>query len=382
MKKLKLMIPGPVDVEEEVLMAMASPSMPHYGPDWMEIYTETIESLKKVFQTENDLFLMVAPGSGALDAALGSLLGTGEKVLIPVNGFFGRRLASIAQSYGLEVVSQEFPAGQPIQPEAVRDRLDAEEDIQAIAIVHHETSTGVLNPLQKVAAIAGEMEVPIVVDAVSSLGGVPLPVDEWGIDICVTVGNKCLETPPGLSAISISQRAWEIIESKGSRNHGWYLNLQTWRKYAEDWATWHPYPTTLATNNILALRVSLRRILAEGLENRFSRHLQAARWVREGLRNLGFEMMVEDAFASPLTTAVKARPEVSPSELAGYLRSEHGIMISGGLEELAGKIFRVGHMGKAANRDYVLSFLFGVEDFLRYKGEKVAFGQSLEGMGH
>jgi alanine-glyoxylate transaminase/serine-glyoxylate transaminase/serine-pyruvate transaminase len=374
MANYKLMIPGPVDVEDEVLSEMASPVPAHYGDEWMKIYLETVNCLKRVFQTENDLFIMGGPGSAALDASFGSLLATGEKVLIPSNGFFGRRLRAMARGYGLKVVPLDFPLEQAISAPAVEAHLQKEKDIQAVAVVHHETSTGILNPLSEIAAVTNKAGVPIIVDAVASLGGVPLLVDEWGIDLCVTVPNKCLAAPPGISLISISQRAWGIIESKSDRSHGWYLNLQTWRQYATEWASWHPYPTTMATNNVLALLASLKRLLTEGLETRYAKTAKAAEMTREGLTDMGFEMFVEGPHASPLLTAAKGRPDMSIAEMARFLRNECGIMIGGGLDELAGKIFRVGHMGRAISPEYIEAFLAGVRDFLQRKGLEAGQG--------
>lgn len=374
MSSYKLMIPGPVDVEDEVLSEMASPVRAHYGDEWMKVYLETVDCLKQVFQTENDLFIIGGPGTAALDASFGSLLATGEKVLIPSNGFFGQRLRAMARGYGLEVVPPDFPPEQAISAAAVEALMQKERDIQAVAVVHHETSTGVLNPLPEIAVVTNKAGVPIIVDAVSSLGGVPLPVDEWGIDLCVTVPNKCLAAPPGISLISVSQRAWEIIESKRNRSHGWYLNLQTWKQYATEWASWHPYPTTMASNNVLALLTSLKRLLAEGLETRYARTAKAAEMTREGLTDMGFEMFVEGTHAAPLLTAAKGRPDASIAEMARFLRDECGIMIGGGIDELAGKIFRVGHMGKAISPEYTEAFLAGVRGFLQQKGLEV--GQS------
>jgi len=198
---IKLMIPGPVGVEDEVLAAMAEPVRAHYGPAWLEIYDETLERLKRIFGTQNNMLLLTGPGSAGLEAALGSLAGRGDKVLVAYNGFFGERMATIARSHGLEVRTVEAQLGQPVDPEAIRKLLAAERDIQAMAVVHLETSTGVLNPLQEIVTTAGEFGVPLILDAVSSLGGMPLPVDEWGIDVCVTVGNKCLAGPIGLVPI-------------------------------------------------------------------------------------------------------------------------------------------------------------------------------------
>lgn len=366
MKHYKLLIPGPVDAEDAVLAQMAKPILPHYGTEWVELYHQTINYLKQVFQTENDLFLLVGPGTAALDMAFGSLLAPGEKALILSNGFFGDRLVSIARACGIETTVLSSPLGQIIDPQRLRAYLRSDSDIRALALVHHETSTGVLNPLAEIAAVARERGVPIILDAVSSLGGVPLPVDEWGIDLCITVANKCLAAPPGLAPISVSPRAWEIID-RNTATHGWYLNLKTWRKYADMWAGFHPYPTTLPTNNILALRASLRCILDSELETWYARHRKAADRVRRGLEELGFEMFAPDEHASPLTTAVKAHPEFEVGDLIQFLKEKHGLLVSGGIAELAGKIFRVGHMGKAASREYTDALLGGVADFIQHR---------------
>jgi alanine-glyoxylate transaminase/serine-glyoxylate transaminase/serine-pyruvate transaminase len=367
----RLMIPGPVDVEDEVLAALAEPIRPHYGPEWVEIYHEALERLKQIFGTQNDVILMVGPGSAGLDAALGSMARTGEKVLVPSNGFFGQRMATVAQSYGLDVRNIEAPMGKPLDPEAVRRRLLAEPDIQVVAFVHLETSTGVLNPLQEIVAVVKEFGVPIVVDAVSSMGGMPLPVDELGIDLCITVSNKCLAAPAGLVFISVSQRAWDHMDQRSGRAHGWYLNLRTWKDYAINWASWHPYPTTLPTNNIVALVASLRRILDEGLELYYERHVLAAQTVRAGLRGLGFEMLMPEAHASPLITTVRGLQGMDIEEFRRFLREEWQVMIAGGLEELRGRVFRVGHIGKAASMEYIEHFLRGVEAYLSLQGYHV-----------
>jgi alanine-glyoxylate transaminase/serine-glyoxylate transaminase/serine-pyruvate transaminase len=377
MKRYKLMIPGPVDVEDEVLVAMSRPTMPHYGPDWLEIYHDVIGMLKQVFQTENDVLLVPGPGSAVLEAALGSLLTPGDLVCIPVSGFFSRRLVILANAHGLNVLPVDFAQGQPVEPDVLRQRMAEQRELErrssdqprlrALAVVHHETSTGVLNPLPEIIAVAREFDLPIIVDAVSSLGGVPLPVDEWGIDVCVTVANKCLATPPGVSILSVSPRAWEMIAARENSGRGWYLNLGTWRWYMDNWA-WHPYPITLPTNNIVALHVSLKRILAQGLDAHYAGYVQASTLVRRGLRDLGLEMFVADEWACPVISSVRARPDVPADELRDFLRDEHSILVSGGLDDLRGAIFRVGHMGKATSREYSLAFLRGVEDFLRRRG--------------
>jgi alanine-glyoxylate transaminase/serine-glyoxylate transaminase/serine-pyruvate transaminase len=373
----KLFIPGPCEPYEDVLAAMAQPTPRHYGSEWLEIYHETLGLLKRVFQTENDLFIVPGTGSALMDMAFGSLLSTGETVIVGDNGFFGDRLRATAEAYGLRVVRFTAPHGRPLDADDLRSALDREPEARAVAVVHHETGTTVLNPLRELAEVTHGAGLPIIVDAVSSLGGVPLPVDEWGIDVCVGVANKCLECPPGVAFISVGPRAWEWADRNKGQPHGWYLNLHTWKKYSTDWASWHPYPVTLPTNNILGLRVSLRRILDAGLDAHFARFRRAARAVRHGLEAVGFEMLIDEAFASPVATAVKARPEFRVIELVSYLAESHGILVSGGLGPLAGKIFRVGHMGKAAGRPYLVDFLSAVEMFLRQKELAVPEGASL-----
>ena len=365
MKRDRLMIPGPVDIADDVRQTMAGPAVPHYGDEWIEIYQETLDLLRRVFETQGDLHLLTGPGTAGLGAALGSLLRTGEKVLIPSNGFFGERMATVGTCYGLEVVSLMFPVGEPLDPQLIAEHLYQTPDVGAVAVVHHETSTGVLNPVREIASLARENDIPIIVDAVASLGGVRLPVDDWELDVVVTVANKCLAAPPGLAPISVSARAWEIMASKPDRAHGWYLNLETWKEYAERWADWHPFPTTLPTQNVMALRTSLRRILDKGLEQYHQEHVEAAARVRRGLREMGLELFVEGEHACPLITVVKGDESFEVGELITYLQAEHGIKISGGIGALSGKIFRVGHMGEAKSEAYARAFLAAVEDFLR-----------------
>jgi len=367
-------------VDEDVLASMASPVIRHYGPEWMEIYHETQALLQQVFKTTNEIFFVPGPASSLMDMAIGSLLATGEKIIVGDNGFFGERLAHISEGYGLSTVKHTAPLGQPLDPDGLQKLLIAHPDARVVALVHHETGTTVMNPLRKLAQVAGAAGRVVVVDAVSSMGGTDVRVDEWGIDVCVTTPNKCLEALPGMGFISISPRAWKLVDAHPQTNHGWYLNLKTWRQYATEWGSWHPTPVTLPTNVILALRTSLLKIVAMGLEAHFDKYLRASQAVRTGLRGLGFEMFVEDACASPIVTGVCARPEFSLDEMSKWLVTQRDIAIGGGLGELSGKMFRVGHLGKAATREYLVDFLFAMEEFLRQKGIPVPPGASLVGL--
>lgn len=331
---------------------------------------------KQIFGTRNDLYVMCGPGTMALEAAMVSALEIGDSVLIPYSGFFSERLGVVAAGAGLNVVHFDVAAGQPVLPEQVEAAFVAHPEIKALVVVHHETSTGVLNPLAEIVAVARAHDALVIVDAVSSLGGVPLPVDAWGIDVCVTVANKMLETPPGVALISISPRAWAMIESRQSPR-GWYLDLKTWRWYATHWRDWHPTPATMPTSNINALNLSLAMLLDDGLERRYAAQRAASRAVRQGMGALGFAMLVEEKYASPLTTACYLRPGVEGDALVTYLDERVGILISGGIGELSGKILRIGHIGAARRRDYIVALLLAVEAFLREQGEDVTPGMSL-----
>ena len=379
-KHLKLFTPGPGDVDEDVLESLSTPVIRHYGPEWMEIYNETQGLLKQVFKTNNEIFFVPGAASALMDMAIGSLLATGEKVIVGDNGFFGERLALIARGYGLQPITLKAPLGKAFDPQDLHSLLQQHPDARVVALVHHETGTTVLNPLHELAQMAYKAGRVVVVDAVSSLGGTDVRVDEWGIDICVTTPNKCLEAVPGIGFISVSPRAWELVDSHAQVNHGWYLNLKTWRQYAIEWGAWHPTPVTLPTNTILAARTSLQKIVGIGLEAHFEKYRWASQAVRQGLRAIGYEMFVDDTHASPIVTGVSKRAEFELAEMSKWLVEQRGIAVGGGLGELSGKIFRVGHLGKANTREYLVDFLFAMEEFLRQKSLPVLVGASLGGL--
>lgn len=356
------MIPGPVDVEPDVLSTMGQPILAHYGPEWMELYKEVTSLLRQIYQTQGDVLLIPGPGSAGLDAALGSLLPPGSRILIPTNGFFGERMATIAEANRLEVDRVASEWGTALDVTAVEAHL-LNRRMDALAVVHHETSTGVLNPLPDISDLARRHRLPLVVDAVSSLGGVDLPVDDWGIDLCVSVANKCLAAPPGVALLSVSERAWNMIEVN-TAHRGWYLNLQTWRQYARDWADWHPYPTTLPTSNIVALRMSLQRIMDKGLGAFHARHLASAQIVRDRLRDLGFPFFIEESLAAPMITTVGPYPGRTVDDFTSFLKDEHRILVGGGMGSLSGRMCRIGHMGRANSEDYITAFLAGAETFV------------------
>ena len=362
----RLMIPGPVNVEDEVLHQMGGPIQAHYGPEWTAAYNETRDLLKQIFLTQSDVHILVGSGSAGLDAAIGSIAGPGDTIVIGRNGFFGQRLVEIGHNYGLEVTVVDAPLGEPLNPTDVEDALNRNPGAVAMAATHLETSTTVVNPIEEIAEIAYRRGIPVIVDAVSSLAGISLAMDLWHIDICVGASQKCLSAPPGLSPVAISSRAWQTMKSKPDRGHGWYLNLETWQRYDEAWGEWHPFPITMATSNVLALRAGLQSLLAEGLETRIERYTRLARRLREGVRRLGLQPFTPDEEMAPILTAVYCPDGVSSGEIVHYLLEEHNIKIAGGLgQELKDRLIRIGHMGATVGEEDIDAVLAGLAAFLR-----------------
>jgi len=363
---IKLMIPGPVSVSEGVLHEMGAPVRAHYGAEWTAIYNETASLLKRVFRTAGDVHILVGSGTAGVDAAIGSMTLPGEKIIIGTNGFFGERMCHVARAYGLEIVDVETPLDRPLDPALFAKAIDQHPDAGAVAIVHLETSTTIVNPVREICNEARERNIPVIVDAVSSLAGMPLDMDDWGIDICVSASQKCLGAPPGLAPVAVSKNAWEVMKSKPNRGHGFYLNLETWRQYADEWGEWHPFPVTMATNNVLALRAGIRELLNAGIEATIERYISLALRFREGVRQLGMEPYTSDDQLCPIVTAVYGPAGVPTSEIVQFLLDKHRIKIAGGLGAgLKDRVFRVGHMGAKIAEEDIDDVLNALSDFMR-----------------
>jgi aspartate aminotransferase-like enzyme len=382
-KRVKLMIPGPVDIWEDTLDALGQKVYAHYGPEWLPIYSETVEMVKQVFQTKNEVIIMTAPGSGAIEAGLASLFAPGEKVAVVVNGAWAGRIIEILQVYGAQPVLVENEWGQAADLDKMAQTLEEHGDVAGIAVVGNETSTGVRNPVPELARLAHGRGIPIFVDAVSAMAGYNFPVDEWEVDVVSTSSNKAFELPPGLGLISVSERAWDLIEAKQAKSHrGWYLNLSTWKANSEKRPQFVS-PTTMATSLIVALRASLKRILEEEtLEGHWARYVWARDVVRAGLRNLDFQMLAADDVASPTITAFWKRDDMADAEeLREFMLKKHGFMLGSVGGPLAGKVIRLGHMGLASTQEYLVPCLLGIEDYIRtVKEVDVPVGASLIGL--
>jgi aspartate aminotransferase-like enzyme len=380
--RTKLMIPGPIDIWEETLEALSEPVRPHYGEEFMTIYRDTVAMLRQVFQTKNDILIMTAPGSGALDAGLAGLFSPHDRVAVVDNGPFAERLIDILAAYQCEVIPVEDAWGKAGDVDRMRSALKANRRVAGLVVVANDTGTGVRNPVREYAEVAREFHLPIFVDGVSAMGGYDVPVDEWGLDVVVTSSNKALETTPGLGIISVSDRAWEIIRSKNQTVHrGWYYDLARWKQCLES-SPEHPYPTTQASSLIVSLYTSLKRILQEEtLHGHWARYAWAQGVVRAGLRAMGFEPVAADDIASYTVTTFWIREDIrNRLELRDYLLQKHGFLIATAMGEFAFRVLRIGHMGKAGSRDYLVPCLLGIEDFVRQmKGADLPHGAGLAG---
>ena len=377
----KLMIPGPVDVWDETLIALSQKVRSNFNDDWRPIQEETIGYLKQVFQTENDVFILTAAGSGAVEMGVASLFSRGEKIAAISNGPFALRTIEILRAYDCDVVEIENGWGCGADLEQVAATLKQHPDLAGLTVVANETGTGVRNPVKELAELAHAHGVPILVDAVSAMGGYDLPVDKWDLDLVCTSSNKALEVPPGLGFVSVSQRAWDLVDAKQAKGgRGWYYNLSNWKQYR---GQGRYAPTTMATSMIVGLNASLKRIIeVETLQGHWARYAWAQKAVREGLRNLGFAMLAPDEVASFTVTAVCKHPSMAhEQEVRDFLAAKHGFIVSGTWGKTVGQAFRVSHMGRSSSKEYLIPFLLGIEDFLRTeKGIDVPLGASLVGM--
>ncbi|MCX6048264.1 MAG: alanine--glyoxylate aminotransferase family protein [Chloroflexi bacterium] len=379
----KLMIPGPVPVWDETLDALSEQVMSNYTDDFVPMYQATMKFLHQVFQTENDIFVLTAPGSGAVEIGVASLFNRGEKVAVVTNGPFAGRLIEVMRAYALDVIEIENEWGKAADLDQVRQALKKERKLAGVAVVANETGTGVRNPVKELAALAHERDLPILVDAVSGMGGYDLPVDKWALDIVCTSSNKALEIPPGLGIVSVSPRAWQVIDAKqATATRGWYYNLSTWKAYQAQRPD-NPSPTTMATGLIAGLHASLQRIIeGETLPGHWARYAWAQKVVRAGLRNIGFEMLVRDEDASFTVTAVCKRADMDhEQEVRDFLDAKHGYTVSGTWGKLTGEAFRISHMGQSSSPEYLYPFLLGIEDFVRsVKEVDIPVGSSLVGL--
>ena len=346
------MIPGPIDLTDEVLEALRAPVIPHYGDQWVELYTHVRQNLKRIAETDGDVFVLVGSGTAGIDAAIGSAVATGEHMIVVDNGFFSGRMVEIAAGYGIVTHVLHSERGCPVTPDELRAFMHAHAAAKVVALSQSETATGVLNDLEALGALVREEGGFTIVDAVSSFGAARIAVDAWAIGICCTASQKALEGPPGVAPVIVSPDAWPYLESKGDLHHGMYADLKVWRKYATEWSGFHPQPATMAVNVMRALQTSTDGLLSEGLDSRYGRYRAMAQSVRDRVRALGFQTLAQDAWASPTVTAVRSLDGLEADAVVRAVRECANIQIGGGVGDLRGEVFRIGHIGLSATAAY------------------------------
>ena len=342
-----LRTPGPTPIPGDIVEAMTSPMINHRGPEFDNLIKKATGQLKQVFMTKNDLFILTASGTGALEASIVNTLSPGDRVIAATAGAFGDRFVDMAEAYGADVKRLDFEWGGPIDPDAIRKALQAEPDIKAVLVTHNETSTGVTHPVEEIAKIVkGEFDKLLLVDAVSSLGCIPLPVDAWDCDMVGTASQKGFMIPPGLSFISVSERAWEAQQTASMPR--FYFDLAMAKQYLETGQT----PFTPNLSAMYGLSRALDNLLEEGMENVYGRHAAIGQFTRDSARELGLELLVADeAYASNTVTAIKVPEGVDQKALMGKMRTEHNVVLAGGQGRMSADIFRIGHLGAVEKED-------------------------------
>ncbi len=357
-----LMGPGPSDAHPRVLKAMATPLIGHLDPEFIQIMDGIKDMLRQLFKTKNDLtFAVSATGSAGMETCFVNLLEPGDEALVCVNGVFGNRMSDIVERCGAKLIRVDAPWGNPVDPSDVKKAL-GKCSPKLVAIVHAETSTGVLQPLEEISSMTHDIGALLLVDTVTSLGGTDVKVDDWRINAVYSGTQKCLSAPPGLSPVSFSAEAVKVMEQRKTKVQSWYLDLSMVRKY---WAgAQRTYHHTAPVSLIYSLYEALRLIFEEGLDARFERHLRNHELLRDGLEEMGFEFIPAPQYRLPMLNAVRIPDSVDDLTVRQRLLNEFNIEIGGGLGEFAGKAWRIGLMGNSCTVNHVNMLLAALKEII------------------
>lgn len=357
-----LMGPGPSDAHPRVLKAMSSPLIGHLDPEFVQMMDEVKSMVQQTFLTQNALtFVVSAPGSAGMETCLVNLLEPNDECIICVNGVFGGRMADIAQRCGAKVHQVNTEWGKITEPDQIKKALEVCPKPKLVAIVHAETSTGALQPLEEISDLVHEAGALLVVDAVTSFCGVPLAVDKWKIDAIYTGTQKCLSAPPGLSPISFSEAAVEVLDNRKTKVQSWFLDLTMVKNY---WAgAKRAYHHTAPVSSVFALHEALNIVLEEGLEKRWARHQEVHQYLKTQLEKRGFRFLVAEQHRLPNLNAVFLPEGYDEAILRSQLLNKYNIEVGSGLGAFAGKLWRVGIMGESATKNHV-NMLIGALDEL------------------
>lgn len=358
-----LLGPGPSMTSPRVLNALATPVIGHLDPEFLSLMREVQELLRFVFQTENELTVPVSgTGSAGMEASLCNFIEPGDRVLVAVLGYFGERIVEMAGRYGAQVDRLDRPWGEVFDPEEIKTAL-SQANYKLVALVHAETSTGVLQPgIAEIAAAAHQNGALLVMDTVTSLGGLPVKIDAWEVDVAFSATQKSLSAPPGLAPVTISPRAREVLRNRKTPVGNWYLDLSLLERYWGDERTYHH---TAPINMNYGLREALRIVAEEGLEARFARHQANAEMLWTGLEELDLSLLAPAEYRLPTLTTPIVPPGVDALEVRKKLLNDYNLEIAGGFGPLQGKIWRIGLMGYSSRRENVLLLLAALRELLK-----------------
>lgn len=366
-----LMGPGPSDIHPRVWAALAAPTVGHLDPYFLQIMTEMQAMLRQVFCTTNELTLAVSgTGSAGMETCVVNLIEPGDKMIVCVNGVFGGRMADVAGRCGAQVTVLERPFGEVFSAGEIAEAVKKVQP-KVVGIVHAETSTGAWQPLEEISKVVHDAGALLLTDCVTSLGGVPVEVDQWGLDAVYSGTQKCLSCPPGLAPVTFGPRAVAAIEARKTKVASWYLDLTMVRNY---WGQSRAYHHTAPINMNYGLHEALRLVLEEGLQARFARHRKNHLALKAGLTAMGVKFAVAEGQQLPMLNAVLIPDGIDDAAVRGQLLNEFGIEIGGGLGPMKGKTWRIGLMGEASSPRNVLLFLAALERCLTDRGFKLSAG--------
>ncbi len=364
------MLPGPTNIPTRVANAMLRPMINHRGPEFRELHSRIIENAKYVFETKNDLFVLSASGTGGVECAVRNICSAGSKIIVPTNGVFSQRFFESVNLLGGKGIEIPVEWGSAVTVAQVEDALKKNSPVTAVAIIYNETSTGVTTPnLKQIGELCRKYGTLFLVDAISIQGGVPLPVDEWGVDICITGSQKCLMTPPGLALISVGAKAWDVIK-KAPRSY--YFDLQLCKQF---WEENKETPYTPAVTLFFALDEALQMIREEGLEKRFKRHATCANAMYAAVEAMGLELYARKEVRSNTVLAIKYPSGLDDKNFRGTLNKKYRVVVAGGMGKTKGQLFRIGVMGSVSEFE-ILATATAIESVLIEQGHRPRAGEA------
>lgn len=342
-----LRIPGPTPLPPQVLEALSTQMINHRGHAYEEIQKRVTENLRYFFQTENDIFLLTSSGMGGLEATVANFFSPKDKIVSFTCGEFGNRWADVARAYSTDVVQVKFPLGSAVTLDMVEKTLNGHSEVAGVFVTLNETATGVLNPITGIAKIVKKhTNSPLFcVDAISSLGAVDCPMDKIGIDVLVTASQKAWMSPPGLSMIAVSPKAWAYHAK--ARNPRYYFDITLFKEFAQKYQT----PATPALTTLYGLDAGLKLMMKEGKDKIFRKHLDLMKYTREKIKKMGLELFVKDSVASPTVTSIKVPTGIEAKNWLDTIKKKYNVILAGGMGETKGKIIRIAHMGYVSKKD-------------------------------